>query len=340
MLFRRSPILVALALLLAAALPSSAAAANSQAETPLQAVQGSGVQGTVTVTAKRHGPSLLALDVQGLPPGAKYTARLHGGTCALPSASAGVLGSLVPGDDGQARLLSQQVQFSAAGAAMPLSLDLLADGGHVVMLVDAASGPPLACAAIPAFARSGADDMLPGTGVDSVDAIVQAALDGDAAALGARLQVTDAPCGPPLDGGREPQPICQPDEPSGAIVQAIPVAGCESGGWARDPQAVLDGFAQEAWRLHAVGRGSVVSPPGPALPHADYVIVFDPRPGSALTGLAAYVRDDALVAIEAGCRTPEDLMRAMNGDPLEIVPLRAAARTEPLFARPDPATGR
>ncbi|MBI4494242.1 MAG: hypothetical protein HY690_15755 [Chloroflexi bacterium] len=71
------------------------------------------------------------------------------GVVEQPSASFGLLGTVVPDSNGQAHLLADKVQVSAGGDSVPLSLGLLADGGHVVTVVDAATLAPVACGAIP-----------------------------------------------------------------------------------------------------------------------------------------------------------------------------------------------
>ena len=89
------------------------------------------------------------LDLAGLSTGSRYVARLHAGTCALPSASAGLLGTLVPDAGGRAQLLTSEVTFSAAGVRDALKLDALADGDHLVSVSDTTTLTQVACGAIP-----------------------------------------------------------------------------------------------------------------------------------------------------------------------------------------------
>jgi hypothetical protein len=139
-----APILLALSLMVA---PGSAAA-DELVEGTLGAVGGSGVSGTLTISEKA-GSTLLVLDLAGLSTGSKYVARLHAGTCALPSASAGLLGTLVPDDGGRGQLLASEVTFSAVGVRDPLKLDVLADGDHLVSVSDTTTMTQVACGAIP-----------------------------------------------------------------------------------------------------------------------------------------------------------------------------------------------
>ena len=428
----------ALLLLAVVATPTSAAA-DGLVQGTVGAIGGSGVSGTLTISEKA-GSTLLVLDLAGLSSGSKYVARLHAGTCALPSASAGLLGTLTADAGGKAQLLANEVTFSAAGIRGALKLDELADGEHLVSLSDTASMAQVACGEIPrtlpattappivvnlmpdsgaagvratatitlqqgrpmllhidadglepdttyvAHVHSGtllqpsasfgllgdlhtdaaghgmlqtstfrvsssgdqvdlasvdladgqhlidlhgpglaqvargvipevthAGDALESTGIEQVDSLIAAVLRGDTGQLEARTQLSEVSC-VAADDAANGQLVCSPEEAAGAAVPVLPLGTCDGSGWARDPQPVLEGFVQESWRLRAVLRGPVVT-----RSDADYALIFDPRPGSLILGLAADVRDGAVTAVEAGCRTPDEMMLDANGEPLPVV---------------------
>ncbi|MGH2355240.1 MAG: hypothetical protein ACRDJN_26825, partial [Chloroflexota bacterium] len=133
-------------LLLANVTPAAAQAALTA---PLAPIGGSSVQGSATIAEQADGGALLSIDLAGLSPGAAYRVQLHAGTCALPSASAGLLGTVMPDAAGEAHLRTDTAVASAAGARVALSLRDVADGDHVVAVRDAAAGALLACGAIP-----------------------------------------------------------------------------------------------------------------------------------------------------------------------------------------------
>lgn len=53
-------------------------------------------------------------------------------------------------------------------------------------------------------------------------------------------------------------------------------------------------------------------------PTSEYLVIFEPKPGSHVFGLALYVEDEWVVALEAGCRGPRDLM-LFDEEPLPVV---------------------
>ncbi len=254
-------------------------------------------RGTATISEKPGSPALLALYLEGLPAGANAIVRLHAGTCAAPSASNGLLGKLVADSSGDARLLAKQVQFSAAGATTPLSLALLADGDHVLVVLDSGSMSPVNCGKIPAPAPGRAADDPGWTGIEAVDAVTAAVLRGDVDATLDLVRLTELQCVSEPPTGFAVMPACETGEGDGTLVSVLPTAACE-GSPARDARPVVEDFVQKAWSLYAVTRGSVVSPPSSFMPHAEYVLVFSPRPGSLLNGLAACMRDGAVIAVE------------------------------------------
>jgi hypothetical protein len=112
----------------------------------LDPIDGSGVRGTATISA-RDDVATLMLAVSSLAPGSRHLVHLHTGTCAQPSASAGLRGTLVADTNGRATLTATRATMSATGAPVTLTLDLLADGAHVIDVHDPGT---VACGAIPA----------------------------------------------------------------------------------------------------------------------------------------------------------------------------------------------
>jgi hypothetical protein len=88
------------------------------------------------------------LELEGLEPGQAYVAHLHAGTRAAPSASFGLFGGLQADTAGHAHLETDTLTRSAARQATDLSLDLLADGDHLID-VHPLSGGPVAVGEIP-----------------------------------------------------------------------------------------------------------------------------------------------------------------------------------------------
>jgi hypothetical protein len=148
--------LLVLALLLAR---PGVALAQETITAHLAPVAGSTVSGTATITA-RDDAATVDLDVSNLTPGTTYRALLQAGTCEAPSASFGLLGTFQPGATGSVKLMATTARISATGATIDLTLSLLADGGHIIVI----SGPgTMACGSIPA-----ATGILPRTGGPSV----------------------------------------------------------------------------------------------------------------------------------------------------------------------------
>jgi hypothetical protein len=90
----------------------------------------------------------LTVEATGLTPNARHTAHVHAGSCARQSASVGLLGGFVADGAGRGKLVATSAGVSASDRRVDLSLDLLADGDHVLDLHDAA-GTMVACGAIP-----------------------------------------------------------------------------------------------------------------------------------------------------------------------------------------------
>ena len=150
---------IALAAVLTVA-AAGAASAQGPITAPLEQVGGSNVRGTLTVEPPVGGIATLIVEPTGLNANQRYEAFLHAGTVAQPSASAArLMGLLTVGADGRGRQMSAHAV--ASGVAFELTLELLADGDHVV-LVREQGGPVVAGGAIP---RVGvAPTQLPRTG--------------------------------------------------------------------------------------------------------------------------------------------------------------------------------
>lgn len=111
----------------------------------LASVSSSGVAGTATLSGTDNAATM-TVDLSGLSPGTTYRVLLQAGTCAAPSASAGLLGTFPADASGRGRLTSGSVRATATGATIPLTLSLLADGDHII----AVAGPStVACGALP-----------------------------------------------------------------------------------------------------------------------------------------------------------------------------------------------
>ena len=112
-------------------------------------------------------------------------------------------------------------------------------------------------------------------------------------------------------------PPCSPGEVAGTPVAIFPAAACEVY-WPRDPRPVLQGFVQQAGALYAVVRTPADRPSNTLFPTSEYLVVFEPGPGSHVFGLALYLEGESVVAVEAGCRGPRALMHFDDG-PLPVV---------------------
>jgi hypothetical protein len=123
----------------------------------LDPVGESGVSGTATLTAAGDGTNV-ALDIQGLAPGADAQATMHAGTCEMPSASFAALPGLKADATGRA---------TATGSVLfhgtePVALATMADGEHIIAIQQA--GQVVACGVIPKLMSASAPPTLPVTG--------------------------------------------------------------------------------------------------------------------------------------------------------------------------------
>ena len=314
-----SPIVAVLLLLPAAASsePPINAAALTAIVVPLEPVGASGVGGLATIAPGlgEPGQTLLTLEVEGLQPGATYPAHVHAGSPAQPGAGFGLLGTLAADDAGRGRLQTATMAAAAAGVPVDLSLELLADGEHFIEL----HAPGMAAVAVGVIPPA-APNALPAagpTGIDGVDAAIGAVLAGDADRLAGLARLIELPCGPETPEGFALVPPCERGEAPGTPVAVFAAAACEPY-WARDPRPVLRSFVQHAGPLYAVVRAPDALPAGSLLPAGEYLVIFEPRPGSPAFGLALYLEDSAVVAAEAGCRGPRDLMQ-IGGEELPVI---------------------
>jgi len=86
-------------------------------------------------------------------------------------------------------------------------------------------------------------------------------------------------------------------------VAVLPAAACETY-WARDPRPVLESFVEHAGRPYAVvqaPRTQVVTTHWAAI---QYIVVFESRSDSFVDGVALYLTDTSIVAVQVGCNTP------------------------------------
>ena len=76
--------------------------------------------------------TIVTIDLEGLVPAGSYVVYVRGGRPAAPSAGFGSLGAIHADHAGQAHLETEALTASAGGDALPLTLDLLADGDHFI----------------------------------------------------------------------------------------------------------------------------------------------------------------------------------------------------------------
>ena len=142
------------------------------------------------------------------------------------------------------------------------------------------------------------------TGDPALDAIVRAALDGDATALLSRIGLTTAPCTTAQGLGGPPKCDQAPGSPAdGTAVEAFPVSSCELG-WTYDIQPIATEFASRDLELFAVLELDL---PGPLfnesfMPELDHAIILESEaPGIGRLGHMLGVDDGSIVYLESLC---------------------------------------
>jgi hypothetical protein len=128
--------------------------AQEQVTVQLEPVAGSGVSGTAILTAAGDGTQV-ALDVEGLAPGATARATMQAGTCAMPSASFAALPDLTADAAGRATASGLVLFHSTENVA----LTVMADGEHIIAVH---TDQVVACGVIPKLAA--APELLPASG--------------------------------------------------------------------------------------------------------------------------------------------------------------------------------
>lgn len=156
------------------------------------------------------------------------------------------------------------------------------------------------------------------TGIASVDAVIAAVADGDAAALASLSMMQSAECiGPDSDGLGGP-PRCEAGETPGTVVEVFPLAYCE-GTFARDPLPAFESFTAMVTGLHSVVEAPAEPRTSPIWPIGDYWINFVADFAGQEVGVQLVVEDDAIVLAFFGCaHTPEGLMQ-YRGLPLPVI---------------------
>jgi hypothetical protein len=144
--------LVVLALLLVPGMLMAQEAVTVQ----LDPVGESGVSGTATLAAAGDGTDV-ALDIQGLAPGADARATMQANTCDMPSASFAALPDLKADANGRATATGSVLFHGTENVA----LETMADGEHIITIQ---TGQVVACGVIPKLASAAAPPTLPGTG--------------------------------------------------------------------------------------------------------------------------------------------------------------------------------
>jgi hypothetical protein len=122
----------------------------------LDPVGESGVSGTATLTAAGDGTDV-ALDIQGLAPGADARATMQANTCDMPSASFAALPDLKADAAGRATATGSVLFRGTENVA----LETMADGEHIIAIQ---TGQVVACGVIPKPASASAPPALPETG--------------------------------------------------------------------------------------------------------------------------------------------------------------------------------
>jgi hypothetical protein len=142
-----SPVVPALLLL------SGMVLAQEAVTVRLDPVGKSGVNGTATLTAVGDG-TYVALDINGLAPGADARTTMHANTCAMPSASFAALPDLQADATGRATATGSVLFHGTENVA----LATMADGEHIIVIQ---TGQVVACGVIPKLTSASVPPTLP-----------------------------------------------------------------------------------------------------------------------------------------------------------------------------------
>lgn len=148
------------------------------------------------------------------------------------------------------------------------------------------------------------------SGIPEVDAVLPALLSGDPSQVYARLEFSEFEC--VREFGQYRKPICRPGEPEGALVSAVPSAGCPEANFHTEEtiQRYLAVFAEkEILGLYAVYKGEAAPEPIqlPGVPYAVVLVVVGANGGQFLTAFVS--EDGTIVAFASSC----DLLYARPG---------------------------
>ena len=158
-------------------------------------------------------------------------------------------------------------------------------------------------------------DRLERTGIDAVDAIIAAALSGDARALEEMVRYSSIPCeAPPRSLGGPPE--CEPGEAPGTRVDVLPVAQCE-GYFLRGDQVgePLRTLVSSEPSLYAVFRAP------DSWERGEYAVVFSVQgPEQLIFGQELVIEDGRLVLVKFGCAQTAAQLVESAGDVEFVLP--------------------
>jgi hypothetical protein len=140
------------------------------------------------------------------------------------------------------------------------------------------------------------------TGTAELDAIVEAAVDGDAQDLRQFIDYTEAPC--TLAEGLGGPPKCPEGEQEGTPVEVLPILGPEGG---FIPEAEIDDWAGlEVSELYAAYEVSEAAFRDAHHPAGEYALVFAGAPDAG-TCVTLQVRQGRIVRIDYGTSCPPEI---------------------------------
>lgn len=191
-----------------------------------------------------------------------------------------------------------------------------------------APGPgdePTATPAVPGIPDPGPGDPPPGdpgdvaspTGIPAIDAVINAVLNGNIAALERRVELQEAECIEEPEGMGGP-PICEEGETAGNVVSVFPVAYCE-GTLERDPSRSLGQFLEMAGSLHSVVKAPALPAPAPYWPIGDTYLNFAAEVQGQEIGIRLVLEDEKIVMAFFGCFHPLEELTKHAGEPLEVI---------------------